>query len=133
LASNKSIDELRDDITAMQKKAIYRGIIGIDKMVYPMVDINLSLSGEKPTTMYANITEPAFDLTISNETAIAGNIKVTIAPSEGGMGGYGELIMNRGPHVGSYHVFLDMQPEPGKPYSLPSAHTGSQQQQWQPQ
>jgi hypothetical protein len=60
--------------------------------------------------LYANVIEPTFDLTISNETAIAGNIKVMIAPSEDGMVGEGELIMNRGPHVGSYRLLLDLQP-----------------------
>jgi hypothetical protein len=75
-----------------------------------MVDINLSLPGERPITLYANVIEPTFDLTISNETAIAGNIKMMIAPSDDGIVGKGELIMNRGPHVGSYLVLLHMQP-----------------------
>jgi hypothetical protein len=110
LASNKSVEELRDEINEIQGKAIYRGIIKLDGMVYPMVDINLSLPGEKPITLYANVIEPTFDLTISNETAIAGNIKMMIAPSEDGMVGKGELIMNKGPHVGSYRVLLDLQP-----------------------
>ena len=110
LASNKSIEELRDEINAMQGNAIYRGSIRLDGMIYPMVDINLSPPGEKPTTLYANVIEPTFDLTISNETAIAGNIKMMIVPSENGMVGDGELIMNRGPHVGRYQVLLDMQP-----------------------
>jgi hypothetical protein len=60
--------------------------------------------------LYAKIIEPTSDLTISNETAIAGNIKMMIAPSDDGMVGKGELIMNRGPHVGSYRVLLDLQP-----------------------
>ena len=54
-----------------------------------MVDINLSLPGEIAITLYANVIEPTFDLNISNEKAIAGNIKVMIAPSEDGMVGEG--------------------------------------------
>jgi hypothetical protein len=114
LASNKSIDEIRDEINAMQDKSIYRGFIKLDEMVYPLIDITSSPSGGDSISLYAHVVEPALDLTISNETSIAGNLEVTIVPREGHMVGNGKLIMNRGPNTGTYDIMLDGQPmEPG--------------------
>jgi hypothetical protein len=110
LASNKSIEEIRDEINAMQEKAMYRGFIKLDEMVYPLMDLIGSPSGGGSVSLYADVVEPAFDLTISNETSIAGNLEVTIAPCGGRMVGNGELIMNRGPHTGTYDITLDLQP-----------------------
>jgi hypothetical protein len=110
LASNKSIEEIRDEINAMQEKMIYRGFIKLDEMIYPLVDINSSTSDENSIMLNANVVEPSFDLPISNETAIVGIIKVMIAPYEGGILGNGKLILNRGPYVGSYDLSLDLQP-----------------------
>ncbi|OPY53061.1 MAG: hypothetical protein A4E48_00909 [Methanosaeta sp. PtaU1.Bin060] len=110
LASNKSIEEIRDEINAMQERAIYRGFIKLDEMVYPLIDINSSPSGGDSISLYAYVVEPALDLTISNKTSIAGSLRVMISPCEGRTAGKGELIINRGPHAGTYDVTLDVQP-----------------------
>ena len=110
LASNKSIEEIRDEINAMQDKAIYRGFIKLDEMVYPLIDINSSPYGGDSISLYADVVEPALDLTISNETSITGNLKMMIAPCGSRMVGNGELIMNRGPYAGTYDIMLDVHP-----------------------
>lgn len=110
LASNKSIEEIRDEINAMQDRAIYRGFIKLDEMVYPLIDINSSPASGNSISLYADVVEPALDLTISNKTSIAGDLKVMISPCEGRIAGNGELIIDRGPHTGTYDVTLDVQP-----------------------
>jgi len=110
LASNKSIEEIRDEINAVQDKAIYRGFIKLDEMVYPLIDINSSPSGGDSISLYADVVEPALDLAVSNETSIAGNLEMMIAPYEGSMVGNGKLIMNTGPYAGTYDIMLDVQP-----------------------
>jgi hypothetical protein len=124
LASNKSIEEIRDEINAMQGNAIYRGFIRLDELVYPLTDIESSQSPGDSISLYADVVEPAFDLTISNETSIAGNLKMIIAPCGSRMVGNGELIMNKGQHTGTYDVTLDVQPmEPdGEDVAHPPAY-----------
>lgn len=110
MASNKSLDELSNEINVMQGKAIQRGSIKLDGTVYSMVDINLSTPTNNSFTLYANVIEPTSDLTISNETAIAGYISALISSSDDGMVGNGELTINSGPHAGIYRIILDIQP-----------------------
>jgi len=110
LASNKSIEEIRDEINAMQDKAMYRGFIKLDGMVYPLIDINSSPSDGDSISLYSDVVEPALDLAVSNKTSIAGNLEIMIVRCEGRMVGNGNLIMNRGPYAGTYDITLDVQP-----------------------
>lgn len=108
LASNKTLEEIRDDIRAKEGLETYRGSIVLDRSIYPLVEIESNPAGDT-TTIEADLAD--LDLmSAANGTAILGSISVTVSPSDGGMMGRGELDLIRGPQAGKYSVLLDMEP-----------------------
>ncbi|OPY54354.1 MAG: hypothetical protein A4E48_00339 [Methanosaeta sp. PtaU1.Bin060] len=105
LASNKSLAEIRDEIEANEGETIYRGSIRLDREIYPLVNLRLETPSENTTTLAADVASPG--MSPDNETRIVGAIDMTIAPSEGGLIGKGDLELNG---KGRYNVLLDMQP-----------------------
>jgi len=109
LASNKTLEEIRDDIRAKEGLKTYRGSAMLDRSIYPLIDIESNSSGENVTTIKADLAD--LDLvSAANGTASLGSIAVTVSPSDGGMIGRGELDLIRGPQKGKYSVLLDMEP-----------------------
>ncbi len=106
LASNKTLSEIRDEIEAKTGETVYRGSIRLDRSIYPLVNLRLLYSSENITELKADVARPGSGPR-EKETAIAGRIDVTIAPSEGGMIGKGELELEG---KGRFNVLLDMQP-----------------------
>lgn len=108
LASNKSLEEIRNDIQAKEGEETYRGSVILDHSIYPLVEI--ATTGKDNTTSMnaylANLDLPS----ATNGTATLGSIYVTISPSDGGMIGRGELNLGSGPQAGNYSVLLDMEP-----------------------
>lgn len=106
LASNKTLSEIRDEIEAKAGETVYRGSIRLDRNIYPLVNMRLLYSSENITELKADVARSGSGPG-EQETAIVGRIALTIAPSEGGMIGKGELEMEG---KGKYNVLLDMQP-----------------------
>lgn len=105
LASNKTLAEISDEIKAKDGETIYRGSIRLDRNIYPLVNVRLGSPADNTTTVVADVASPG--MSPENGTAIVGRIYVTIAPSEGGMIGKGELELEG---KGKYNVLLDMLP-----------------------
>jgi hypothetical protein len=109
LASNKTLEEIRDDIRAKEGLETYRGSVLLDRSIYPLIEIESNPAGDNTTTIEADLAD--LDLmSADNGTAILGSISVTVSPSDGGMIGRGELDLVRGPQAGKYSVLLDMEP-----------------------
>jgi hypothetical protein len=108
LASNKSLEEIRQEIEAKDGNTTYRGSIMLDSEIYPLQSIVASLSGDNITTVDADVAEPRFGEVHSDETAIVGHIAVTTYPSDIGSIGKGNLTINYGQYSGSYNVLLNM-------------------------
>jgi hypothetical protein len=109
LASNKTLEEIRDDIRAREGLKTYRGSAMLDRRIYPLIEIESISSGDNATTIKADLAD--LDLmSASNGTASLGSISVTVSLTEGGMIGIGELDLIRGPQAGKYSVLLDMEP-----------------------
>ena len=107
LASNKSLEEIRDDIMAKEGKKTNRGSVVLDHEIYPLVNIAVSSLGNNSTGLMADLADSGSP---SNDTAILGSVSLTIAPSDGGMIGKGELRIQQGMPSASYSLLIDMEP-----------------------
>lgn len=106
LQSNKSLEEIREDIQGEEGEKVCRGSLTLDRRIYPLVDIQIAVLGNNTTSLKADVAwgEDA------SQTATEGNVSVTISPSEGGMIGRGELYLAAGSQAGRYALLLDMEP-----------------------
>ena len=108
LASNKSLEEIRDDIQAKEGEKTYRGSVILDHSTYPLVEIGTT-GNDNTTSIEADLADLGL-LSAGNENATLGSIYVSVSPSDGGMIGRGELNLSSGPQAGNYSVLLDMEP-----------------------
>ena len=109
LASNKSLEEIRDDIRAKEGEKTNRGSMILDRSIYPLINIAVSASGNNSTALKADLADLS-QPSPANDTAILGSISVIISPSDGGMIGKGELRIEQGPLAARYSLLIDMEP-----------------------
>jgi hypothetical protein len=109
LASNKSLEEIRDDIRAKEGEKTNRGSMILDRSIYPLINIVLSASSNNSTALKADLADLG-PLSTTNDTAFLGSISVIISPSDGGMIGKGELRIDQGPLAAMYSLLIDMEP-----------------------
>ena len=109
LASNKSLEEIRDDIRAKEGEKTNRGSMILDRSIYPLINIAVSSSGNNSTALKADLADLG-PLSAANDTAILGSISMIISPSDGGMIGNGELSIDQGSLAARYSLLLDMEP-----------------------
>jgi len=109
LASNKSLEEIRDDIRAKEGEKTNRGSMILDNGIYPLINIVVSASGDNSTVLKADLADLAPRSTV-NDTAILGSISMVISPSDGGMIGKGEIRIDQGLPDARYSLLLDMEP-----------------------
>lgn len=109
MASNKSLDEIRDDIRTKRCNTAYRGSLMLDRSIYILDNISISSSGNNSTTIGADVLASNPELA-SQEPVNAGRITLVISPSDGEIVGKGQLELNRTKKAGKYTVLLDMHP-----------------------
>jgi hypothetical protein len=109
LASNKSLEEIRDDIRAKEGKKTDRGSIILDRSIYPLINIAVSASGNNSTALKADLAYSG-PLSTANDTAILGSISMIISPTDEGMIGKGELSIEQGSLAARYSFQVDMEP-----------------------
>jgi len=109
LASNKSLEEIRDDIRAKEGEKTVRGSMILDRSIYPLINIAVSASGNNSTALKADLADLG-PLSAANNTSILGSISMIISPSDGGMIGKGELHIEQGQFASSYSLLLEMEP-----------------------
>jgi hypothetical protein len=108
LASNKSLEEIRDDIRAKEGEKTNRGSVIFDRGIYPLINIVISPASNNSTVLKADLADPG-PLSTANDTAILGSISMIIAPSDGGTIGKGELRIKQSLPVASYSLLLDIE------------------------
>jgi hypothetical protein len=109
LASNRSLEEIREEIRAKDGSSTYRGSVKLHRTIYPLVNINVATLAEN-ATVDADLAAPAFDSFKDSKASIAGHINLKIALLKGGLTGKGELTMTSGPNIGKYQILLEMMP-----------------------
>jgi len=109
LASNKSLEEIRDDIRAKEGEKTNRGSMILDRSIYPLINIAVSASGNNSTALKADLADLS-QPSPANDTSILGSISVIISPSDGGMIGKGELRIEQGPLAATYSLLIEMEP-----------------------
>jgi hypothetical protein len=108
LASNKSLEEIRDDILAKEGEKTNRGSMILDRSIYPLINIVVSNLGNNSTLMKADLADSSPSNT--TDTAILGSISMIISPSDGTMIGKGELRIEQGLPATRYSLLIDMDP-----------------------
>ena len=109
LASNKSLEEIRDDIRSKEGEKTNRGSMIMDRSIYPLINIAVSASGNNSTVLKADLADLS-QPSPANDTAILGSISLIVSPSDGGMIGKGELLIEQGPLAARYSLLIDMEP-----------------------
>lgn len=113
LATNKSLDEIREDIrTRKCDTTAYRGGLMMNREVYSLINIIIAPSDENSTIMTADVADPRIMSSGSegDKTTILGRISLRVLPSDGGMVGKGNLELDSSSKIESYAVLLDMMP-----------------------
>ena len=113
LQSNKSLEEIRDDIRQKEGEMVYRGSLILVRSIYPLINIELSAPTNNSTALKADLADLDL-LAAADDNAVLGRIFVIISPSDGGMIGKGELDLAAGPQAGKYSLLLDMEQRRGK-------------------
>jgi hypothetical protein len=109
LQSNKSLEEIRDDIEGQNGEKVYRGSLILERRIYPLLDIQIAALGNNTTSLQAGLAKGE-NAANASETIAQGNVSVMISPSDGGMVGKGELHLAAGPQAGRYTLLLEMEP-----------------------
>ena len=109
LQSNKSLEEIRDDIEGQNGEKVYRGSLILERRIYPLLDIQIAALGNNTTSLQASLAKGE-NAANASETIAQGNVSVMISPSDGGMVGKGELHLAAGPQAGRYTLLLEMEP-----------------------
>jgi hypothetical protein len=108
LASNKSLEEIRDDILAKEGEKTNRGSILFDRSIYPLINIAVSNLSNNSTALKADLADSS--PSNATDTAILGSVSMIISPTDGGMIGKGELRIEQGLPAARYSLLIDMDP-----------------------
>lgn len=106
LASNKSVEEIREAIKAEDGTDSYRGFIWLDRIPYHLTDISIHPFGDNATVTDANLVLPGYES--ENQSENAGHLVMTVYPSAEGAIGEGRLNISTIEDNASYRVLLDM-------------------------
>jgi hypothetical protein len=111
LASNISLEEIREVIGDAEGEAIYRGNMKLDEKIYPLINIRTAPLAGNASILEAEVAKPIHNPAPINEITVVGYIRMIIEPSkdEKGMVGTGELQMNNS-YFGKYAIMLDRAP-----------------------
>jgi hypothetical protein len=111
LASNRSLEEIREAIGGVKGETIYQGSMKLDEKIYPLINIRIAPLKDNASILEAEVAKPIRSPAPINEITVVGYIRMIIEPSEDekGMMGTGELQMNNS-YFGKYIVMLDRAP-----------------------
>lgn len=108
LSSNKSLDEIRDDIRSKGEEAgekTLRGSMILDRSMYPLINIAIT-SDHNNSIITADLADIAGTPT-DNPTKL-GSISLAVSPSDGKTIGDGELTIQEGGKQEKYSLTLNM-------------------------
>jgi hypothetical protein len=109
LSSNKSPEEIRDDIHAKEEgERAFRGSMILDHSIYPLVNITIVSRTNNSTSIQADLIDNSQPP--AESAALAGSLSVDISPTDGGVIGRGEMDIQIGQSYEAYTILLDMEP-----------------------
>jgi hypothetical protein len=112
MASNLTLEEIKNEIRKDEGGVIHRGVLRIGMDVYGLDRISTAPKGNK-TVLDADVSLPKFGSTQYNTTTIIGHLNVSLSGEDGGVS-QGILLMESGKYFGDYRVLLDSLPWDGK-------------------
>jgi hypothetical protein len=107
LASNRTLDEVENEILPQEENTTYRGHIRLGEFAYQLANITMMFT-ENNLTLNAEVIEFQNRSSPSNSTATVGLLTVHTASQEGSKKGQGELTINERLNKGSYQVLFDV-------------------------
>ncbi|HON35547.1 MAG TPA: hypothetical protein PLY52_04450 [Methanothrix sp.] len=113
VASNRSLEEIREQIRENAGDELHRGSLAFEGSHYAAINILILPAADNSTLLKADLADPE-SLQVADRSAILGRINLSISPSPGGTIGQGELEIDRPPHEGRYAVLLSMDPPGGE-------------------
>jgi len=108
LKENKSLEEIKSEISKVNESFSYRGYMRLGDKFYRLIDINLTFE-DTNTTLEANIVELQQKMKPCNGEKIVANITVQTTYREDAWISEGELVVDEGQYSGQYSVLLDTQ------------------------
>lgn len=106
LASNMTLDEIRNEIRMQEGNVTNRGVMRLDDDTYRLVDVKMVPSDNR-TVLDANISQPS--IASDHNITIIGHINVAFAREDTTEVSQGVLNMRAGKNKGNYKVLLDAQ------------------------
>ena len=106
METNKSIEDIKAEITEKDWVPFYKGSIRLGEHTYNLVNISVNETGDN-LTFSADLVDPLVD---SESSKTVGNIEVTALNYEGVRIADGALTMNEGDYIGEYRVLLIIHP-----------------------
>jgi len=107
MASNMTLEEIRNEIKNEGGDVIHRGVMRIGMDVYRLDDISMAPKGNK-TVLDAGVSLPKFG-SQNNTTTTIGHLNISLSGEDGRVVSQGILLMKSGEYLGEYRVLLDGQ------------------------
>ena len=109
MASNLTLEEIRNDIRNDEGKEIHRGVLRIEDDIYGLDSISMAPKGNK-MVLDADISLPKFGFAQNNTTTTIGHLNISLSGKDEEAVSQGILLMKSGKYFGDYRVLLDGQP-----------------------
>jgi hypothetical protein len=108
MASNMTLEEIRNEIRNEEGDVINRGVMRIGDDVYRLDSILMVPKGNK-TVLDADVSLPKLGSGQNNTTTAIGHLNVSLSGEDGRVVSQGILLMRSGKYLGYYRVLLDGQ------------------------
>lgn len=113
MASNLTLEEIKNEIRKDEGGVIHRGVLRIGGDIYRLDNISMAPKGNK-TVLDADVSLPKFGSAQNNTTTTIGHLNVSLSGDDGRVVSQGILLMKSGKYFGDYRVLLDGQPLDGE-------------------
>jgi hypothetical protein len=115
LEENKTIGEIKEEISKYNKTFGYRSYMLLGDELYRLADIKLIIEGDN-STLQAEVMKLKNDAEPGGDGEIVGHILLNTTAYDGFLRGNGRLEMEQGKYVGNYQMLLDLSyPSTGPP------------------
>jgi hypothetical protein len=113
MASNLTLEEIRNEIRKDEGEVIHHGVLRIGSDIYRLDSISMSPKGNK-TVLDADVSLPKFGSAQNNITTTIGYLNVSLSGKDEREVSQGTLLIKSGKYFGEYRVLLDGQPLDGE-------------------
>ncbi|VVB64057.1 Uncharacterised protein [uncultured archaeon] len=108
MASNLTLEEIKNEIRKDEGGVIHRGVLRIGSDIYRLDNISMAPKGNK-TVLDADVYLQKFGSAQNKTTTTTGHLNVPLSRKDGMVVSQGILLMKSGKYLGDYRVLLDGQ------------------------